>query len=605
MSVSLKGEELMRKNWRMSSTLRLFFILVVILPIILFSIIILNIYERDILQQNTSRSQQTAQAISYSVSQEISRLTGLFASIGMDKDVMAKLYEMNQTTGIERQQASDELKVLIEKYTASISGRVLSVNFFFKDNKSYSYLKNFNMDDSYFRRQPWYNQVLKNADSVHFLGMLPNVLYGNYNPYNMVAALSPSVINPLSNLEMILFTFESSAFDHILQSRDNTESTLHIVTEGGRIVSSNTLASRGSEFPMHWFVNRGPQDKGYFVDVNENNTNLITYAKINQTEWWLVQSIPYADLTANYLSVNYIVWIFAIMIIVAFILVSFYLVSNVTKPLSELLRQMDRVTEGDLNAKFMTTGSQELVKLGESFNHMTERVQDLLRHHELQEVEKRKAEFAALQSQINPHFLINTLNSIKFMALISKADNIRNMTHALTRLLASSFNRGGILTTIDEEMDHLKHYLYIMEIRFGRPIQTEWKVDGDLAGFYILKLLLQPILENSIIHGLKNVDYPGMIQIVVRKQGEDLLITIADNGVGMADTSSLSLDGDSSPHKHSFSGMGNRNVHKRIQLHYGMRYGLKYEKNEPQGTIVTIRLPLIHTTEEAQDQMLG
>ncbi|WP_422657075.1 sensor histidine kinase [Paenibacillus sp. EC2-1] len=595
----------MRKNWRMSSTLRLFFILVVILPIILFSIIILNIYERDILQQNTSRSQQTAQAISYSVSQEISRLTGLFASIGMDKDVMAKLYEMNQTTGIERQQASDELKVLIEKYTASISGRVLSVNFFFKDNKSYSYLKNLNMDDSYFRKQPWYDQVLKNSDSVHFLGMLPNVLYGNYNPYNMVAALSPSVINPLSNLEMILFTFESSAFDHILQSRDNTESTLHIVTEGGRIVSSNTLASRGSEFPMHWFVNRGPQDKGYFVDVNEDNTNLITYAKINQTEWWLVQSIPYADLTANYLSVNYIVWIFAIMIIVAFILVSFYLVSNVTKPLSELLRQMDRVTEGDLNAKFMTTGSQELVKLGESFNHMTERVQDLLRHHELQEIEKRKAEFAALQSQINPHFLINTLNSIKFMALISKADNIRNMTHALTRLLASSFNRGGILTTIDEEMDHLKHYLYIMEIRFGRPIQTEWKVEGDLAGFYILKLLLQPILENSIIHGLKNVEYPGMIQIVVRKQGEDLLITIADNGVGMADTSSLSLDSDGSPHKHSFSGMGNRNVHKRIQLHYGMRYGLKYGKNEPQGTIVTIRLPLIHTTEEAQDQMLG
>lgn len=596
----------MRKNWRMSSTLRLFFILVVILPIILFSIIILNIYERDILQQNTSRSQQTAQAISYSVSQEISRLTGLFASIGMDKDVMAKLYDINQKTGIEKQQAKFEVKVLIEKYTASISGRVLSVNFFFKDQQSYSYLKNLNMDDSYFRKQAWYGQVMNNPDSVHFLGMMPNGLYGNYNPYNMVAALSPSVINPLSKLEMILFTFESSAFDHILQSRDNTESTLHIVTEGGQIISSNTLASRGSEFPMHWFANRGLQDKGYFVDVNDEDTNLITYAKIDQTGWWLVQSIPYADLTANYQSVNYIVWIFAMMIIVAFILVSFYLVSNVTKPLSELLRQMDRVTEGDLNAKFMTTGSQELIKLGDSFNHMTERVQDLLRHHEMQEIEKRKAEFAALQSQINPHFLINTLNSIKFMALISKADNIRNMTHALTRLLASSFNRGGILTSIDEEIDHLKHYLYIMEIRFGRPIHTEWEVEKELAGYYILKLLLQPILENSIIHGLKNVDYPGIIQIIVKKQGEDLLITIADNGVGMFDTDSQEFASDGMRHKHSFSGMGNSNVHKRIQLHYGMRYGVKYERNMPQGTIVTIRLPLIHTAEEdVQDQMLG
>lgn len=158
---------------------------------------------------------------------------------------MAKLYEINRKRGVEKQQAYYELKVLIEKYTASISGRVLSVNFLFKDHKSYSYLKNLNLDDSYFRQKTWYGQVLNNPDSVHFLGMMPNILYGNYNPYNMVAALSPSVINPLSQLEMILFTFESSAFDHILQSRDNTESSLFIVTEEGQIISSNTLASRG------------------------------------------------------------------------------------------------------------------------------------------------------------------------------------------------------------------------------------------------------------------------------------------------------------------------------------------------------------------------
>ncbi|MFC7679366.1 sensor histidine kinase [Paenibacillus sp. GCM10028914] len=588
----------MRKNWRMSSTLRLFFILVVILPIILFSIIILNIYERDILQQNTLRSQQTAQALSYSVSQEVNRLTGLFASIGMDKDVLAKLNDIHQKIGIEKQQAEYELKVLIEKYTASISGRVLSVNFFFKDHQSYSYLRNLNMDDSYFRQLSWYKGVLQNPDSVHFLGMMSNSLYGNYNPYNMVAALSPSVINPLSHLEMMLFTFESSAFDHILQPRDNTESTLHIVTEEGQIISSNTLAYRGSELSMHWFANRGQEDKGYFVDMSEENKKLITYAKIDQTQWWLVQSIPYADLTANYQSVNYIVWIFAIMIIVAFILVSFYLVSNVTKPLSELLRQMDRVTEGDLNAKFMASGSLELIKLGYSFNHMTDRVQELLLEHEKQEIEKRKAEFAALQSQINPHFLINTLNSIKFMALISKADNIRNMTHALTRLLASSFNRGGILTTIGEEMDHLKHYIYIMEIRFGRPIQTEWEVDEGLSDYYILKLLLQPILENSIIHGLKNVDYSGIIQITVKRQGEDLVITIADNGVGMMDIETQEVNSNGKRHQHSFSGMGNSNVHNRIQLHYGSDYGLNYQKNIPQGTIVSIKLPLIQTAEE-------
>lgn len=586
----------MKRKLRMSTILRLFFILVVIVPVILICSVILNIYGRDILQQNTERSLQTSQAISYSVSQEINQMVGLFASIGVDQDVNMTVNDVHNLNGIEKQNASDKLKILIEKYTASVSGRVLSVNFFFDNGKSYSYLKNLMLEEASVRKLDWYADAMKKPNIVHFLGMQPNGLYGNYYPYMMAAALAPSDPDLLSELEMILFTFDSGVFDHILQVRDNMESVLHIVSGKGEIIASNTIINRGSLIPDNWLMKIGDENKGSFVDDTRDNKNLITYAKVDNADWYIVQIIPYKDLLANYGNVTSFVWFLALLIILAFVLISFYFVSNFTEPIRELLHQMVRVTGGDLNARYTGSGSLEMVRLGHSFNLMAEQVLELIDRHEKQEIEKRKAEFAALQSQINPHFLINTLNSIKFMALISKADNIRNMTHALTRLLASSFNRGGLLTTIEEEVDHLKHYIHIMEIRFGRPIHTEWNIDEEIAGYYLLKLLIQPILENSIIHGLKEMDAHGKITVTIQSHHGDLVIIITDNGTGMPQDW-MAASEEKVP-AYSFSGMGNKNVHRRIQLHYGGKYGLQYQPNLPQGTKVVIRLPLISTPDE-------
>jgi len=587
----------MQNKLRMSTMLRLFFILVVILPVILMSTVMLNIYKNDILQQNTARSLQTAQSVAYSVSQEINRMVGLFASIGVDQDIIAAAMDVHNLTGINKQLASNNLKVLIEKYTASVSGRVLSVNFIFDNGRIYSYMKNLTMSASSIREQNWYRPTKEASDVVQFIGMLPNALHGNYNPYMMTAALSPSEMNASSKLDIVLFSFESSAFDPILQSRSNSESIIHIVSNKGEIVASNTIVERGSLISASWLEAIGHSNRGSFVDRESNDSDsLITYAKVEKNDWYIVQTIPYDDLLANYNQVYSIVWLLALLIIVAFVVISFYFVSNFTRPIRELLRQMIRVTGGDLNTKHTVSGSLEMAKLGHSFNVMTGQVRELLDRHEKQEIEKRKVEFEALQSQINPHFLINTLNAIKYMALVSKADHIRKMTHALTQLLASSFNRGGLLTTVEQEVDHLKHYLYIMEIRFGRPIQTEWHISEGTSRLYLLKLLLQPILENSIIHGLKEIEEQGEICLSIDKEGGDLLVGIADNGVGMPISDHVIEE--ASGGRYTFNGMGNSNVHRRIQLHYGERYGLEVGPNHPRGTRVQLRLPIIDKPDE-------
>ncbi|MFX3635368.1 MAG: sensor histidine kinase [Candidatus Pristimantibacillus sp.] len=535
---------------------------------------------------------QTSQAVAYSVSQEINRMEGLFASIGMDQDVRLTVLDINNRTGFERQLANNRMEVLIEKYTASVSTRVLSVNFLFNNGRTYSYLKNLKIDQTMIRHHEWYSDVQSTPDTAMFLGMMPNIVFGNYAPYTMAAAFSPYDPNQLFKLEMILFTFDSGTFDEILRSRDNSDSELHIVSEQGEIIASNSGAERGSLISEKWISELSKEAKGSFIDDTKAHEELITYTRVKDSNWFIVQSMPYASIMENYESVTSFVWLLAILIILSFVLISFYFVSIVTKPIHDLVR----VAGGDLKARYTGSGSVEMVRLGQSFNLMTDQVQELIDKHKMQEVEKRKAEFAALQSQINPHFLINTLNSIKYMALISKADNIRNMTHALTRLLASSFNRGGLLTTIEEEVEHLHHYLYIMEIRFGRPIEVNWDIDPEITDHYLLKLLLQPILENSIIHGLSEVDYPGRIEVTIKAEAEDLLIIIADNGAGMPEDAMIQSD-DRTP-VYKFSGMGNRNVHRRIQLHYGDRYGLTYESNDPQGTRVKITLPLIHESDE-------
>ncbi|MHA6482768.1 sensor histidine kinase [Paenibacillus sp. strain BS8-2] len=580
----------MVRKWRITTILRMFFILVVFLPILLICFFVLNMYKQDLIEQNTMRSLQTTEAIAYSVQQEINRMAGLFASIGVDPEVQSVASDIHLSSGIAKQSANNKLKTIIEKYTSTVSGRLLSINFFYSERDSYSYQRNMVEDDHSVRQQSWYNETLEQPNRVQFLGMLPNLIYGNYNSYMMASAIAVSDYNALNEIELILFTFNSDAFDNILLSRDNQTSEISIVDQSGKLVATNTLVERGSMIPEDWMNRFGNSNKGSFVDSN-GEKSLVTYSNVFNSDWKIVQRIPYDDLIMKYKQAFAIIIVIGAVIGIAFLLLSFYFVSNISKYLRELLRVMNRVSGGDLDVRINAQGSMEMMKIGNTFNQMTDQVKVLIEQKEANEKDKRKAEFAALQSQINPHFLINTLNSIKFMALISKADNIRNMTHALTRLLSSSFNRGGMHTTVSDEIDHLRHYLYIMEIRYGLQFTTVWNIESSVTECSLLKLLLQPIIENSVTHGLKNINYPGAIEITAREEGNDLIFEISDNGKGISENMMHQISTGIT--QDTFSGMGIVNVHNRIQLHYGIRYGLRFESNTPHGTKVFVRLPII------------
>ncbi len=358
--------------------LRVFFIVVVALPILLICLIILNVYRKDLLEQNTGRSLQTTEAVSYSVGQEINRMVGMLASIGMDQEVLDTASSIQRTTGLERQAAVNKLTVMIDKYTSAVAGKVLSVNFFYKEGGSYSYLHNMMEDELQSRRQKWYNETIGIPDRVRFLGMRPNMLYGNDNPNMMAAALSPSDYHILHNVDLIFLTFKQSVFDNILQSKDVRDSILSVISETGDVIVTNSMADQTQAIPNRWIQTFDGQSSGSFLDDSDGNAMLITYDKVEDTGWWVVQRFSYHDLMANYRQVYNFIWVTAVMITVAFVIVSFYFVSNVTRPIRQLLRHILKVTEGDLEARIKVSGSMELIKLGQSFNLMTERIHALI-----------------------------------------------------------------------------------------------------------------------------------------------------------------------------------------------------------------------------------
>ncbi|MDR6550652.1 histidine kinase [Paenibacillus qinlingensis] len=592
--------KLFTKPWSFSVTLHILLVVMVVFPIVTISTMILQVYKRDLLQQTTERTLQTLHAVTYSAQQEIGKIEYAAAAVGVDRDVLSTVTSLIQADESNRFKYINDLTLALSRYTYSMSSQLLAIHFFYKDGGVYSFKQNLIKDEQELRSASWYQNLLQHKDSVQFLSLQETLLYGVREPLAVTAVIAPSDYHTLSNVEMIYFSLNEEAFDKILRQQPNDDSTYVIVSKEGQVVTASYNWEQSSLTPAKLEQIRSARE-GHFIDQVSDRKMMVTYASVGETGWKAIQEIPYSKVTANYERIFKFVLFATIAVIIVFLLISFYLVHSLTRPIHVLVRKMSLVMEGELNAKIGTSKIAEMAALGRTFNHMLDQMKLLLRQREEQEQAKRKAEFAALQSQINPHFLINTLNAIKLMALISKADNIRNMTNALMRLVSSAFNRGGVLIRFSDEIANLKHYLYIMEIRYGNKFEVEWHIDPQAESKYLLKLLLQPILENSIVHGMAGKETRGKIVIQARIHEGSLHIVISDNGEGMTEEQLEEFRTRRSPH--TFTGMGVANVHHRIQLHHGEDYGIILTANDPRGTRVAMKIPIIHRDQEEEQPL--
>ena len=283
---------------------------------------------------------------------------------------------------------------------------------------------------------------------------------------------------------------------------------------------------------------------------------------------------------------------------------------SIYTPIKKLHDVTTTITKNDLQALMTSDNVDEITELGMSFNIMIGKIKVLLDSKIKEQEELKKAELRALQAQINPHFLYNTLDTIIWMAESKKTDQVIKIVSALSNFFRISLSKGMDWITIGEEVERIRSYLTIQKMRYRDILDFKIEVAEDVAENTILKLILQPLVENALYHGIKNKRQKGMISVRARRKGEDeILLEVEDDGIGFTPEKlaqlRAELDDDSGDIKLE-SGFGIGNVNKRIRLYYGKPYGLSVQSEYTTGTCVTLVIPAkVETAPETEDSVGG
>ena len=322
--------------------------------------------------------------------------------------------------------------------------------------------------------------------------------------------------------------------------------------------------------------------------------HLISYAHIVNADWFVVSTIPYSYLNSESEKTMTNIILLGLLCFLLAVILSILFSKSISSPLKKLTRAMNEATKGNLSINIKDNSKDEIGEVAENFNIMLNEIRNLMEDIKSKERQKRNAELKTLQAQINPHFLSNTLNTVKWLANIQKAENIENIITSLIQLLHVSIGKGEDLISIREEIEYIEHYLNIQEYRYFNKFKVKFEIEEEIMECKIVKLLLQPVVENSLIHGIEPMDGQGVIIIKGFKYEGVIKIIVTDNGVGIPEEVLKNLlVGKGVVNKSHFSGIGINNVHERIKMYFGEQFGLNIQSVPKLFTTVEITIPII------------
>ena len=341
---------------------------------------------------------------------------------------------------------------------------------------------------------------------------------------------------------------------------------------------------------------------GSHTEHFQGQTRQVTVKTVGYTGWRLVGVAP----RDSWLAPSSQLFLFGLALLFFAIFLMAFLNFLISARISDPIRRLDqsvKALEGGQEVDIEVGGCYEVQHLSRSVRSMVSTMRHLMDDIIQQEGQKRRSELEVLQSQINPHFLYNTLDSVIWMTESGQQAEAITMVTSLARFFRISLSKGKNIIPLSDELDHARHYMNIQQIRYKNKFVTRIEAGPGTEGLYTLKLIVQPILENAIYHGMPGVEDDGEITVSAYREGEDLMIDVRDNGLGMRpDVAASLLDEDRPEIRTSGSGTGVRNVHQRVRLTFGERYGLTVLSEPDEGTLVRIRLPALPQEEAARFQ---
>ena len=323
---------------------------------------------------------------------------------------------------------------------------------------------------------------------------------------------------------------------------------------------------------------------------------------IGYTGWKLVGVTPSAALGVDGIKFRFFVLFVADLFLFLLAMINAFISDKISNPIKSLDGSVREIESGNLDVEIVPSGSYEVEHLGKSIKNMLGRIKVLMSDLVAEHNAKRKSEFDTLQSQINPHFLYNTLDIIVWMIENENSDKAVNIVTALAKFFRISLSKGKNIITVKDEVEHVRNYLMIQNMRFKNRFEYSIDVDEKVLSYSSLKLMLQPLVENAIYHGMEFMDGDGEIDVKVFKEDNSLYFTITDNGLGMSEDMVETLLSKDFVSSKKGSGIGVKNVNERIKLYFGSEYGLKVESEPDEGTKITIHLPAVVYGENDEDR---
>ena len=334
---------------------------------------------------------------------------------------------------------------------------------------------------------------------------------------------------------------------------------------------------------------------GNFSYSEGKNEYTAVHIHSDSTGWTTVGVIPLRYINKDLAGIQYLTVIIIVLTIIIGVTVSVIIAQSLILPLENTVNALEKFSRGDFAVRLKENRCDEIGKLNRIFNKAIKEINELMQKVTQSDILNKEMEFKTLQSQMNPHFLYNTLDTINWLAFKEKQTEICNLVAAISSLIRASISNKKSIITIEQELDYVKNYIYIQHIRYKDRFDIIYDIDESLLKQAVPKLIIQPIVENAIIHGIENSKNKNLLYISVKCENECIIIIVKDTGIGMTDEKvsellkePLNTEGDE---QKAHTNLGLYAVHKRIQLMYGDLYGLTVQSQAGEGTTVTLHIP--------------
>jgi len=471
--------------------------------------------------------------------------------------------------------------------------------------------------DPYFRLSPSTESLKRVTSKLNRDGSM--VIYYPFNQ-NFEKRYSPEIKYNRGNGFVLCRTIKSREDNQVLgililriddlQIRKKFESInmgagseITIINSDAQIIFSTSNKYQPGDINNELFfidIFNSKKQKGVRDVILNGKEHLGVYNRIDGTDWVLWGLIPYDYLNSHSRTIGLaIIGIGCACSFFAF-LIARILLDSFINPLKKLDTAMEMVVNGDFDATYMhDLAPDELGELSRKFAWMTGELNARTKQIIEKENQKKEYEIKALQRQVNPHFMLNTLNTIAYLARIQGVDNIEKVTNALINLLIASSGKESSLIPVSKEISYIRDYINIQEFKFGYPLEVRYDIDEEIKDYLVPCFILQPIVENALVHGISDMEVGGIINIIGKKNDRQLHFIIMDNGAGISEEKIQKLlKPETEERKSHLSGIGIKNVNDRIQLLFGSEYGLTINSIKNEMTEVIIKLPILYSEED-------